>query len=209
MIKIENLSFQYKNESTIFKFPNIDLKAKEHLLVLGKSGVGKTTFLHLLAGLLSPKTGHILINKVAVNKLTHRKLDAFRGENIGFVFQKNLAIKSLNVIDNLKARLFFSRTSISDTKIDALFTQLDLIEYKKSKINQLSEGQLQRLGILLAVVHNPQVILADEPTSSLDNENCKLVIELLKHQAEQTNANLIVITHDQRVKSLFSNTITL
>jgi len=115
----------------------------------------------------------------------------------------------LSVIENLQARLFFSKKPRSNQEIEALLQQLDLLEFKKHKINQLSEGQLQRLGIALAVIHNPQVILADEPTSSLDDENCKRVIELLINQAALTNANLIVITHDHRIKSFFQKSITL
>ncbi|KGL59891.1 ABC transporter, ATP-binding protein [Polaribacter sp. Hel1_33_49] len=130
-------------------------------------------------------------------------MDEFRGRNIGLVFQKKHPIKSFNVMENLKARLFLVK------KIEILLTQLNIAELKKSNIRKLSEGQLQRLCIALSVIHNPQVILADEPTSSLDDENCKIVIELLKHQAKQTNANLIVITHDQRIKPFFQNSITL
>ncbi len=209
MIQTENLTFQYKKSEQVFNFPDISIDKKENLLVLGKSGIGKTTFLHLLAGLLKPVNGKVLINKVNLNALKINKLDAFRGENIGFVFQKKHAIQSLNVLENLEARLFFSKKSINKIAIEDLLEQLDLLELKKSKISDLSEGQLQRLGIALSVIHNPQVILADEPTSSLDDENCKIVIELLKNQAAITNANLIVITHDQRIKSYFQNTITL
>lgn len=90
-----------------------------------------------------------------------------------------------------------------------LLTQLNIAECKDKKINQLSEGQLQRLGIALAVVHRPQVILADEPTSSLDDENCQVVMQLLKQQAVQNQANLVVITHDQRIKPMFQNIIRL
>lgn len=209
MIQTNNLTFQYKKSDTLFHFPNIALGKGENLLVLGKSGIGKTTFLHLLAGLLKPLNGKIKIDEVVLNTLKNNNLDAFRGENIGLVFQKKHAIQSLNVFDNLKARLFFSNKTIDNTKIETLLTQLDLLELKNSRINELSEGQLQRLGIALAVVHNPQVILADEPTSSLDDENCKIVIELLKKQAKQTNTNLIVITHDHRIQSFFQNSIVL
>lgn len=209
MIETRGLTFKYKKEQQNFSFPDIILKEQDDLLILGKSGIGKTTFLHLLAGLLTPTSGKVCIEGVDINSLPLRKLDALRGEHIGLVFQKKHAIQSLTVLENLKARLFFSKKLISDEKIETLLEQLDLTEVKQSKVNALSEGQLQRLGIALSVVHNPQVILADEPTSSLDDENCKVVIELLKNQAKQTNANLIVITHDHRIKSLFQNSITL
>jgi len=209
MVQTKNLTFQYKKREHIFSFPNITLDKQENLLILGKSGIGKTTFLHLLAGLLQPIGGKAIIDNVDLNTLQNNKLDKFRGSTIGLVFQKKHAIQSLNVFENLRARLFFSKKPIPNEKIDALLEQLGLSEVKKSKINELSEGQLQRLGIALSVIHNPQVILADEPTSSLDDENCRIVIELLINQAKQTNASLIVITHDHRIKSYFQNSITL
>jgi len=209
MIQTENLTYQYKKRGAILSFPNIALEKGENLLILGESGIGETTLLHLLAGLLKPVTGKILINKVTLNSLKNNKLDQFRGENIGLVFQKKHAIESLNVFNNLKARLLFSNALVNDKKIEIVLEQLALSELKTSKVSELSEGQLQRLGIVLSVIHNPQVILADEPTSSLDDKNCKIVIELLKNQAKQTNANLIVITHDHRIKSFFLNSITL
>ncbi|WP_237275610.1 ABC transporter ATP-binding protein [Tenacibaculum ovolyticum] len=209
MIQTENLTYQYKKGTAIFSFPNITLEKGDNLLILGESGIGKTTLLHLLAGLLKPVTGKILINKTPINYLKSNKLDEFRGKNIGLVFQKKHAIHSLNVFDNLKARLLFSNAAINKNRIETILEQLGLFELKKSKVRELSEGQLQRLGIALSVIHNPQVILADEPTSSLDDKNCKIVIELLINQAKQTKANLIVITHDHRIKSFFQNSITL
>lgn len=209
MVQTNNLTFQYKKNKHLFSFPNISLEKQDNLLILGKSGIGKTTLLHLLAGLLKPASGDVIIDKMNLSSLHDNSLDKFRGQNIGLVFQKNYAIQSLNLIDNLQARLFLSKKPINKTLIDTLLVQLGLDSHKKSKINELSVGQLQRLNIALSVIHNPKVILADEPTSSLDDENCKIVIELLIKQAEQTNANLIVITHDNRIKSFFQNSITL
>ncbi|WP_276166416.1 ATP-binding cassette domain-containing protein [Zobellia alginiliquefaciens] len=209
MVQTDNLTFHYKKAEHTFRFPNIDLKEQESLLILGKSGIGKTTLLHLLAGLLKPASGTLVIDNVEINKLSHSQLDKYRGQHIGLVFQKNHAVRSLNVLDNLKARLFFSGKSINPTVIDSLLEQLDLSETKSKGINELSEGQLQRLGIAMAVVHHPHVILADEPTSSLDDENCMAVLRLLQQQAEKNGANLVVITHDNRIKSAFKNVITL
>lgn len=209
MIQTNDLTFQYKKGKQTFNFPDIDVKKQENLLILGKSGVGKTTFLHLLAGLLTPVSGKVRIDRTTINSFSASKLDEFRGKNIGLVFQKNHAVKSLSVVENLQARLFFSKKKVNNTKIDELLQQLNIYNCKNSKVNELSQGQLQRLGIALSVIHNPMVILADEPTSSLDDDNCKSVIELLLQQAKQTDASLIVITHDQRIKPYFQNSITL
>jgi len=209
MIQTNNLTFQYKKEQSVFHFPNIHIKEKEDLLIVGKSGIGKTTFLHLLAGLLQPTDGDVVIDNKNISILSPSKLDSFRGQHIGLVFQNNYAVQSLSVFDNLQARLFFSEKRIVNADIDQLLEDLDLINQKHQKVNELSFGQLQRLGIALSVIHNPKVILADEPTSSLDDENCSIVINLLKKQAEKNKANLIVITHDQRIKQFFQNTIVL
>jgi len=209
MIRTENLKFQYQNSSELFHFPNINLNPKEDLLILGKSGIGKTTFLHLLAGLLKPTEGKVIIDDTEIQLLSNNKLDQFRGKSIGLVFQKKHAIQSLSVFKNLQARLFFSKSKAQSKYIESLLDQLEILEYRNSNINELSEGQLQRLSIAMAVIHKPKILLADEPTSSLDDETCKIVIELLKQQAKQTQASLIVITHDHRIKSYFQNQINL
>lgn len=208
MITTSGLTFKYKTEQS-FKFPDIQLKEQENLLILGKSGIGKTTLLHLLAGLLTPNSGDVTINNTIINKLSQKKLDSFRGQHVGLVFQKNYAVQSLSVFENLQTRLFFSKKTINAAKIDDLLQQLNIANCKNKKVNELSVGQLQRLGIALSVIHKPKVILADEPTSSLDDNNCKAVIELLINQAKQTNANLIVITHDHRIQSFFQNSMSL
>ncbi len=209
MIETSALTFQYSNDQEVFKFPDLQLKHEEHLLILGKSGVGKTTLLHLLAGLLRPLSGTINIASQGLNSLNAAQLDRFRGKHIGLVFQNNHAIQSLTVRENLEARLFFSRKPQNTKEISDLLTELDLIDYKDRKVHRLSVGQLQRLAIALAVVHEPSVILADEPSSSLDDVNCNLVIKLLRAQAERTKANLIIITHDERVKSYFKNSLSI
>lgn len=209
MIETKNLTFSYKKTEQVFRFPDIALNEQENLLILGKSGVGKTTFLHLLAGLLPPKNGKVLVNGIDINSLSSGRLDAFRGKHIGLVFQKKHALPSLSVLENLKARLFFSKKGTNISQIETLLKELDLSSQKNSRLNGLSEGQLQRLNIAMSVVHHPKVILADEPTSSLDDQNCNIVVNLLQKYAEQTNANLVVITHDSRIKDYFQNTIEL
>lgn len=209
MIRTTNLTFTYNNGGTVFRFPDIDLGENENLLVLGKSGIGKTTLLHLLAGLLFPTDGSLIIDEVPTQLLPKKQLDTFRGQNVGLVFQNNHAIQSLNVIENLKARLFFAQKSISETVIKDLLEDLDIADCKNKNIRELSEGQSQRLGIAMAIVHRPNIILADEPTSSLDDDNCNKVMQLLIEQASENKANLIVITHDQRIKPLFSKKLEL
>lgn len=208
MLRTVGVTFSYTKESN-FSFPDIALSHRESLLILGKSGIGKTTLLHVLAGILSPDSGTIVINDTSITDYSPKKLDAFRGKHIGIIFQNTTAISSLSVYENLQARLYFSGISHKKEAIDTILEQLDLVSVRNQKPNTLSTGQLQRLGIALGVIHKPDIILADEPTSSLDDDNCQLVIDLLKRQAKMSNANLIIITHDQRVKNSFANTIVL
>jgi len=208
MLQTANVTFSYSKESS-FNFPDIKLSQSESLLILGKSGIGKTTLLHLLAGILSPDNGSIFVKDTNITSIGSKKLDAFRGRNIGIVFQNTIAISSLTVYENLQARLYFSGISNQKEAIENILEQLDLVSVKNQKPNTLSTGQLQRLGIALGVIHKPDIILADEPTSSLDDENCELVIDLLKSQAKKSDANLIIITHDHRIKKSFTNTIVL
>lgn len=208
MLQTKTLSYHY-TPNVQLTFPDITLSSHENLLILGPSGVGKTTLLHLLGGLLKPTAGTINIKNVAIDKLSQKKLDAFRGKHIGIVFQKGTFIKSLSVIDNIKAKLFFSKASVSDTEIKNILKTLGLAEKINSKVRELSEGQKQRLSIAIALCNKPDVILADEPTASLDDENAKNVIELLSSYAKEKQANLVVITHDHRIKEYFSNTIML
>jgi len=208
MLKTAGITFSYTKE-TYFNFPDISLSSSQSLLILGKSGIGKTTLLHLLAGILIPDNGTIVINDTNIASFGHKQLDAFRGKHIGLIFQNTTAISSLSVYENLQARLYFSGISNTKEAIDNILAQLDMVSVKHQKPSTLSTGQLQRLGIALGVIHKPDIILADEPTSSLDDDNCELVIDLLKSQANKSNANLVIITHDQRVKNSFANTMVL
>ncbi len=209
VISTENLQFSYPNGGVQLRFPDISLDKGEELLILGKSGIGKTTLLHLLAGLLQPSTGIIKINGTTTQSLSNRKMDQFRGENIGIVFQRMHTIPSLTVIETLKLRLYLAKKKKPYTHLDTILKQLNLSTHKNHRVTELSTGQLQRLGIACAVIHSPSLILADEPTSSLDDDHCNQSIELLKSQAKQSQSNLIIITHDTRITAAFDTIITL
>ena len=207
MIKTESLKFSYDGEK-YFDFPDINLVSGEDLLIIGNSGIGKTTLLHLLAGILKPESGSINISGTDISKFSDTELDKFRGDNIGIVFQKPHFISSLTINENLKLAKYLSPSKTSgDAK--KILESLNIKDKYQHKPNQLSEGEKQRASIALALINSPSLILADEPTSSLDDFNCDNVIKLLKTQAKDHKAQLIVITHDARLKKHFKNNLNL
>ena len=207
MIKTESLKFSYDGKK-YFNFPDINLDSGENLLIIGNSGIGKTTFLHLLAGILKPESGLINVSGIDISKFSDTELDKFRGDNIGIVFQKPHFISSLTINENLKLAKYLSPSKTSgDAK--KILESLDIKDKYQQKPNQLSEGEKQRASIALALINSPSLILADEPTSSLDDFNCDNVIKLLKTQAKDHKAQLIVITHDARLKKHFKNNLNL
>ena len=175
----------------------------------GLPGVGKTTFIQILAGLLKPSSGLLELNGVQFHNLTSKELDQFRGKHTGMVFQSPYFVKNISILDNLLLSLYLSNNKENKRRAIELLEQVGLGHKINSKPNDLSRGEQQRAAIALAVVKNPSLILADEPTSSLDDINCKKITNLLKEQAASTNAKLIIITHDQRLKSQFDKSITL
>ena len=207
MIKTESLKFSYDGKK-YFDFPDINLDSGENLLIIGNSGIGKTTLLHLLAGILKPESGSINISGTDISKFSDTELDKFRGDNIGIVFQKPHFISSLTINENLKLAKYLSPSKTSgDAK--KILESLNIEDKYQQKPNQLSEGEKQRASIALALINSPNLILADEPTSSLDDFNCNNVIKLLKKQAKDHKAQLIVITHDARLKKHFKNNLNL
>ena len=207
MIKTRGIKFDYNNQ-VFFQFPDIEIKTKENLLIIGNSGIGKTTLLHLLAGLLESKSGSIELFGKEISNLNSYQLDTFRGENIGIVFQRSHFVNSLTVKENLELAQFIANKK-DNNRINTILKSLGILDKSDKKTNQLSQGEKQRASIALAIVNSPKLILADEPTSSLDDENCDRVIKLLKKQASEFNAQLIVITHDNRLKKHFKKSIKL
>lgn len=208
MVNTSDLTYAYKNEPELV-FPDITLSPGEHLLVIGPSGVGKTTLLYLMAGLLPPLRGSVSINGTQLNSLSRFELDRFRGEHIGFIFQRYHFIKSLSVADNLRLRQSFPKQLNDRQRRHDLVERLGLEEHLNKKVTELSQGQQQRLSIALGLIHKPKIVFADEPTSNLDDTNCVKVIELLKEEAEICKSSLLIITHDMRVISHFQNRVEL
>ena len=208
MIKTESISYTYDGNLN-FNFPDIHLSDGGSLLVLGNSGVGKTTFLQILAGLLKSESGKVQLGNTNYNDLSANEMDYFRGANIGVIFQKSYFVRTLNIFENLKLSLVLSNKKYEKNNIINLLEDIGLGDKLYSMPYDLSQGEQQRAAIASAVIKNPELILADEPTSSLDDDNCQKTISLLKKQADKNKSKLIIITHDNRIKNQFNNSITL
>lgn len=206
---VEIVGLVHSFGETSIQYPDWSVEKGKHAMVLGNSGSGKTTLLHLLGGLMKPNSGKISIAGDMILTKSGNDLDRFRGENIGLVFQKPHLISALSVQENLKLAQYLGKRKLDAGRIDDVLNQLGILDLKNRKIHQISQGQAQRVSIARAVLNSPALLLADEPTASLDDENCEKVIHLLKSQAEQSGSTLIIATHDHRVKSEFKNRLEL
>ena len=181
----------------------------EHWLVLGPSGSGKTTLLHILAGFLKPSFGEVIVAGNALGKLKTAQLGRFRGRHIGIVLQRLHLVGSLTVAQNLLMAQFFSGLGENLSRVHEVLDDLGMRHKAEAYPHELSFGQAQRVAVARAVVNRPTVLLADEPTSNLDDEHCMQTLDLIESQAKACSATLMIATHDQRIRARFKNQFML
>ncbi len=208
MITLQNIVHRYHNQPVV-ALAYWEAKAEEQWLLRGNSGSGKTTLLHILAGLLTPTAGEVKIGNTVITTLKGTQLDTFRGQNIGIVFQQPYLIKTLNLIDNLRVAQNMAGKKIDHPHLLHLVESLHLTHLQHKYPHQLSTGEAQRVCIARALANSPQLLLADEPTAALDDQNATAVINLLKTQAAQHHTTLVVATHDSRLVAHFEKTLQL
>lgn len=208
MFALTNIKHRYGAE-TVLDLPSFEAEQGVHHLILGHSGSGKTTLLHILAGLRKPSEGSVVVAGQDLGALKGHALDRFRGRNIGIVFQRMHLLATLTVEDNLLMAPYLADLPQAKDRIREVLATLDMAHKVGSYPHELSHGQRQRVAIARAVMNQPKVLLADEPTASLDDARAEKVLDLLIDQAEANGATLVVATHDRRIVDHFEHTLML
>lgn len=203
MIQIHSLGKQFQNETEI-TYRDITFETGRSYMLLGASGCGKSTLLNMIAGVLSPTTGSILIDGTDMTAATQKEKDRFRIEKIGYIFQDFKLINDMTTADNIG---ILRLEGIDISGMDEILKALDIYEKKNAKIRHLSGGQKQRVAIARALVKKPEIILADEPTGNLNFAIGEQVIQQLVEVSK--GKTLIAVTHDDRLAKYFDEVIDM
>lgn len=203
MIEIKNLSKQFQNETEI-AYRDITFETGKSYMLLGASGCGKSTLLNMIAGILSPTNGSIMIDGMDMTAASQKEKDRFRIQKIGYIFQDFKLINDMTVADNIG---ILRLEGIDVSSMDDMLRTLDMYHKKNAKIKHLSGGQKQRVAIVRALVKHPDIILADEPTGNLNFAIGEQVIKELI--AVSKGKTLIAVTHDDRLAKYFDETIDM
>mgnify|MGYP002537222450 CR=1 FL=1 len=200
MLQIQGISKQYKTGDFVQRAldnVSLNLRDSEFVAILGPSGSGKTTLLNIIGGLDHYDSGDLVINGISTKQYKSRDWDSYRNHTIGFVFQSYNLIPHQTILSNVELTLTISGVSHSERRERArkALEQVGLGEHVNKKPNQLSGGQMQRVAIARALVNDPDIVLADEPTGDLDQESTDIVMRLLRDQANNGTA-ILMVTHD-------------
>ena len=203
MIEIKSLGKQFQNETEI-EYRDITFETGKSYMLLGASGCGKSTLLNMIAGILSPTKGQIIIDGTVMSAESQKKKDKFRIEKIGYIFQDFKLITEMTVADNIG---ILRLEGVDISGMDDILTSLDIQEKKNAKVKHLSGGQKQRVAIARALVKHPDIILADEPTGNLNFAIGEQVIRKLIEVSR--GKTLIAVTHDDRLAKYFDEVIDM
>lgn len=211
MVALENIFFQYPDAEFRLNIDNLSFKKGSKTAIIGTSGYGKTTMLNIIAGIITPQEGSVIVNDQIINKLEDAERRNFRIQRIGFIFQDFKLIPYLNVMDNilLPYRINSSIRMDNETFQSAvsIAEELGIKDKLKKYPSKLSQGERQRVAICRALLNRPSLILADEPTGNLDPENKKRIMDILFDSVEKFKATLITVTHDHDMLRGFDRTI--
>src|SRR5436190_5898251 len=209
MIRIERLRFGYRNGEDVLCLDDFILEPQSNVLVVGPSGCGKTTLLHLIAGLLVPTDGCVVVDGQDLAALSPAARDRFRGRHIGIVLQQFHLLPTLTAMQNLLVAQTIAGLPADRSAAHSMLNALSVDERVDAYPHELSIGQQQRVAIARALVNRPKLLLADEPTSNLDDEACASVADLLLSATQQHAVSLVIATHDTRLKAKITQQLAL
>ena len=208
MIEVEGLKHGFGGRP-VLDVPSWRVGAGERCLVVGRSGSGKSTLLHLLAGLALPREGTVRVDGQDLAALGSSARDRLRGRSVGLLLQSFHLLDTLSVFDNVRLARRLAGLPEDRARCREVLEDLGVAEFARARPSTLSHGQAQRVALARAVVNRPDVILADEPTSSLDDESCGRVAALIEAEAARHGAALVVATHDSRLRDRFERSLSL
>ena len=213
MIQIEDLSFHYADGGFSLRLASLHVQIAERVAIVGASGCGKPTLATLIAGICVCETGRITVNQAALSEMTDRQRRDFRIANVGFIFQEFELLEYLRVDQNVLLPYFINRSLRLDQqarlRAQSLLESVGLGDKTRRFPGQLSQGERQRVAICRALVTEPPVIIADEPTGDLDPDNAAAVMDLIHEQMQRRQATFVMITHDRSLLDRFDRVIDL
>ena len=212
ILSVKNLSKIYGDENNhVIALDNVsfDVEIGEFIAIIGASGSGKSTLLHQIGGVDHPRSGKVIINNTDIYTLNENDLAIFRRNEIGLIYQFYNLIPVLNVKENITLPLQLAHQKVDQKRFNTLIEQLGLSNHLNHLPNQLSGGQQQRVSIARALINQPSLVLADEPTGNLDSKNSDEIIRLLKEANEKYHQTIIIITHDNNIAKLANRVITI
>lgn len=210
-IEIRNLEFSYGPSATapLLSISNFSMPEQSHYFIHGESGSGKSTFLNLISGILTPSSGDIIVCGENLGKLQARSRDHLRGLKLGVIFQQFNLVGYLSALENIKLPAAFHKIPHIDERARQLMAMLDIEAIMHQKASTLSLGQQQRVAAARALVGQPELVIADEPTSSLDEKNTERFLKGLFDVAKASNAAILLVSHDKTIATHFQKNISL
>ncbi len=208
MIEIKGITKSFGNLQ-VLKGIDLDIKRGEVVSIVGPSGAGKTTLLQIIGTLDKPDSGEVTIDGIAVSRLSSKKLADFRNQHIGFVFQFHQLLPEFTALENIMIPAYIAgkNTNEAKTRAEELLDFMGLADRAKHKPNELSGGEKQRVAVARALVNNPAVILADEPSGSLDTKNKEELHQLFFDLRDKFGQTFVIVTHDEALASITDRTI--
>ena len=210
MIEIKNIHKSF-GQLEVLKGIDLSIKKGEIVSIVGPSGAGKTTLLQIIGTLDKPNEGEVMINDTNISKLSNNKLSDFRNQHIGFVFQFHQLLPEFTALENIMIPAFIGGVSksVAKQKAEELLEFMQLKDRAHHKPNELSGGEKQRVAVARALINNPEVILADEPSGSLDSKNKRELHQLFFDLRDKYGQTFVIVTHDEELASITDRTINL